>query len=118
MDQAEIKALRKALGLSQQKLGVRLGLAAITVSRWERGIACPSREALGGLEELKRENSKPAKEEALVKKVISELRAFHRIRDPEPWRWEDAARKLISTIRREVETVYLLPTSKISGRDR
>ena len=39
MDQAEIKALRKALGLSQQELGVRLGLAAITVSRWERGIA-------------------------------------------------------------------------------
>lgn len=112
MEQAEIKALREALGLSQQELGVRLGLAAITVSRWERGIAYPSREALRGLEELRRESSKPAKEEALVKKVISELRAFHRIRDPEPWRWEEAAKKLISTIRREVETVYLLPTSK------
>lgn len=98
MDQQEIRALREALGLSQQELGVRLGLAAITVSRWERGISHPHREALRGLEELRRESSKPAREEALIKKVISELKAFHRVRDPEPWRWEEAARKLIAMI--------------------
>lgn len=100
MNQEEIRALRETLGLSQQDLGVRLGLAAITISRWERGASQPSREALRGLEELRWEASKPAREEALVKKVISELKAFHRIRDPEPWRWEDAAKRLISTIRR------------------
>lgn len=99
MDQEEIKALRETLGLSQQELGVKLGLAAITISRWERGISQPRREAIRGLEQLRREASKPAREEALVKKVISEIKAFHRIRDPEPWRWEDAARRLISTIR-------------------
>lgn len=98
MDRQEIKALRETLGLSQQELGVKLGLAAITVSRWERGTSQPRREALKGLEQLRREASKPAREEALVKKVISEIKDFHRIRDPEPWRWERIARKLIAMI--------------------
>lgn len=100
MNQEEIRALREALGLSQQDLGVRLGLAAITVSRWERGVSQPGREALRGLEELRWEASTPAKEQALAKKVISELKAFHRCRNPEPWRWEDTAKRLISMIRR------------------
>ncbi|MFQ5874133.1 MAG: helix-turn-helix domain-containing protein [Dehalococcoidia bacterium] len=99
MDRQEIRALREALGLSQQELGLRLGLAAITASRWERGISHPNREALKGLEELRRESSKSAREEALVKKVISELKALHRVKDPEPWRWEEAPRRLISMIR-------------------
>lgn len=71
MDQEEIKVLRETLGLSQQELGVKLGLVAITVSRWERGISQPRREALRGLEQLRRDASKPAREGALVKKVMN-----------------------------------------------
>lgn len=42
MDNKEIKALRKKLGLTQKELAARVRVDAITVSRWERGEQHPS----------------------------------------------------------------------------
>lgn len=38
MTPEELKAIREAMGLSQGKLGERLGVTYETVGRWERGI--------------------------------------------------------------------------------
>lgn len=43
---AIIRAARLACGLSQQDLADRLGIASITVSKWERGVHTPSWETL------------------------------------------------------------------------
>lgn len=37
MDGRELRAFRDRLGLSQSGLAVKLGIAANTVARWERG---------------------------------------------------------------------------------
>jgi DNA-binding XRE family transcriptional regulator len=52
---AYIKTLREALGLTQTGLGERLGVAKITISRWERGDLRPGGESLAKLESLRRE---------------------------------------------------------------
>ena len=36
-----IQALRKARGISQAQLAIKLGITAPAVSKWERDIACP-----------------------------------------------------------------------------
>lgn len=43
---ADIKALRKALGLTQESLAAEVGVAVSTVNRWEQGVAKPSRLAV------------------------------------------------------------------------
>lgn len=40
---------RKELGLTQQELGLQLGVSAKAVSKWERGLSCPDVELLGQL---------------------------------------------------------------------
>ena len=45
-----LKKLRKRLGLSQQALAVRLGIALPTVSRWENKRSLPSPLALEKIE--------------------------------------------------------------------
>lgn len=42
MSGADIKKIREALGLSQQRFGQLLGVHWVTVSRWERGELRPS----------------------------------------------------------------------------
>ncbi|NQV81683.1 MAG: helix-turn-helix domain-containing protein [Alphaproteobacteria bacterium] len=42
MDSLEIVSLRNSLGLSQSEFGQLLGAHAMTVSKWERGLAYPS----------------------------------------------------------------------------
>ena len=54
MDATEIKALRKALGLSQERMAQAIGVSFMAVSRWERGLAKPSRLAMEKLGQLKR----------------------------------------------------------------
>lgn len=41
-----IRALRERLGLSQEKLAVRLGVSFQTVNRWEKGRVTPSPMAI------------------------------------------------------------------------
>ena len=55
MEAAEIKALREALGLSQEQLARHLGVSFVSVSRWERGLAKPSPLATEKLDQIRRE---------------------------------------------------------------
>jgi DNA-binding transcriptional regulator YiaG len=48
----DIKAIRLALGFTQEDLARKLGLALSTVSKWEQGIFSPSRLAREKIEKL------------------------------------------------------------------
>ncbi len=48
-----VRTLREALGLTQKRFGERLGVDAMTVSRWERGTVQPGPAALKALEKLR-----------------------------------------------------------------
>lgn len=50
-----IRRLRRQMGLSQQELAVRLGVALPTVSRWENRRSKPSPLALDRIEALLRD---------------------------------------------------------------
>ncbi len=51
-----IATLRKALGLTQERLGQRLGVDKMTISRWERGTVKPSRESVVALDHLRKQS--------------------------------------------------------------
>lgn len=48
----QIKAARKAKGVSQEKLAVRLGVVRHTVSKWENGMSVPDADVLIQIAEL------------------------------------------------------------------
>ena len=48
----QIKAARKAKGVSQEKLAVRLGVVRQTVSKWENGMSVPDADVLIKIAEL------------------------------------------------------------------
>jgi transcriptional regulator with XRE-family HTH domain len=52
MNAAEIKALRKRLGLTQRGLAIALGVATSCVGNWETGVAAPSVRATVKLNDL------------------------------------------------------------------
>ena len=47
-----MRAVRRAAGFTQKELASELGVEAITVSRWERGVTSPSLSRLRGIAEL------------------------------------------------------------------
>ena len=49
---ASIRKLRTSLGWTQAQLASALGVDAVTVSRWERGIASPRRRHLALMDEF------------------------------------------------------------------
>lgn len=49
-----ILALRKSIGLSQEKLAQKLNVRFATVNRWERGHHIPSRLALRAIRQVAR----------------------------------------------------------------
>ena len=53
MDKNQIRELRIALRLTQQEFALKLGVALMTVSRWETGAKTPSLRNLRKIEELK-----------------------------------------------------------------
>src|SRR5258708_39075771 len=46
IDQYEIRIMRMALGISQEKLANRLGVSFATVNRWEKGLHTPRSGAI------------------------------------------------------------------------
>ena len=64
MDKEMIKQIREALGLSQEDFAREIGATSITVSRWERGKAKPSRMARQRLEQLARQAGVPHTQKA------------------------------------------------------
>ncbi len=46
VDQYEIRIMRKALGISQERLANRLGVSFATVNRWEKGLHAPRSGAI------------------------------------------------------------------------
>lgn len=42
MNELDVKAIRKKLGLTQKKLAEKLGVAEATVQNWERGLTIPA----------------------------------------------------------------------------
>lgn len=53
-----IRTLREALGLTQAALAERLGVDAMTVSRWERGTVKPRASAVKAMDKLRRESGR------------------------------------------------------------
>ena len=49
-EKIDVKALRLRLGLTQEDVARKLGLALSTVSKWEQGVTSPSRLALEKIE--------------------------------------------------------------------
>ena len=49
-----ITSLREALGMTQSEFGRRIGVAGLTVSRWERGEVRPGGESVTAIEKLRR----------------------------------------------------------------
>ncbi len=49
----EIKNMRLSLNMSQQAFSTKMGISIVSLSRWERGHARPSRLASEKLEEMK-----------------------------------------------------------------
>ena len=47
-----IKAIRKAKGLSQQELAVKLNVVRQTISKWEQGLSVPDSDMLISLSEV------------------------------------------------------------------
>lgn len=50
-----ITSLREALGMTQTEFGKRIGVAEMTVSRWERGEVRPGAESVAAIEKLRGE---------------------------------------------------------------
>ena len=55
MNPIEIKALRSSLGLTQESFAVLVGVAQLTISRWETAAAKPTRLAVQKLKQLKQQ---------------------------------------------------------------
>lgn len=60
VQEADVRTVRKTLGLSQEKLAEKLGVTRNTVSRWELGEVSPSAENLIALNRLLTQIEDPA----------------------------------------------------------
>ena len=54
MDGVEIARLRQALGMTHKQFAARIGVARLTVQRWERGVNKPHGLDARALEDLAR----------------------------------------------------------------
>lgn len=60
IQEADVRTVRKKLGLSQEKLAEKLGVTRNTISRWELGEVSPSAENLTALNRLLTQLEDPA----------------------------------------------------------
>ena len=56
-----MRAVRKSLGLTQEKMAARLGVSFPTINRWENGRSQPSPLALQRIEQILEEMGKDGK---------------------------------------------------------
>lgn len=67
---ADVGALRRALGVTQQELATLLGVSSVTVSRWERGVSTPTRRIRLRLDELAQQSHGPSSGRTTVAGVL------------------------------------------------
>lgn len=68
-----VRALRKSMGLTQERFAKRLGVDWRSVHRWEHGDARPSNMAKRRLHELEHEHAHGTPEPSTPRRVRAEL---------------------------------------------
>lgn len=53
-----VKAIRKAMGLTQEQFAAEFGVTVATVNRWENGRAAPQPLAMKHLNELRKKHGR------------------------------------------------------------
>lgn len=71
-----IKAIRKAKGLSQEELAVKLNVVRQTISKWEKGLSVPDSEMLVTLSEVLETPVSTLLGETLVEPQADDLKAI------------------------------------------
>ena len=56
----DVKTIRQALGMTQERLAQKLGVSFVTISRWELGKSKPSPMAIQKLDKLEKSLPKAA----------------------------------------------------------
>ena len=74
--QANIKTLRKAKGLSQEELAVKLHVVRQTISKWEKGLSVPDSDMLLALSEALEAPVSMLLGEAVPEQETDELKAI------------------------------------------
>ena len=76
MLQENIKTLRKAKGLSQEELAVKLHVVRQTISKWEKGLSVPDSDMLLALSEALEAPVSTLLGEAVPEQETDELKAI------------------------------------------
>lgn len=71
-----IKTLRKAKGLSQEELAIRLNVVRQTISKWERGLSVPDSEMLISIAEVLDTNVSTLLGESIVETKTEDLKVI------------------------------------------
>ncbi len=71
MNAAEIRTIRDRLGLTQPQLAQLLGVHALTVSKWERGILTPSVHQATMLQSFGKAAKKPDVGDAAAQALVT-----------------------------------------------
>ena len=71
-----IKAIRKAKGLSQQELAVKLNVVRQTVSKWEQGLSVPDSDLLISLSEMLETPVSTLLGETVMESEVDDLKAI------------------------------------------
>jgi len=72
----QIRAIRKATGLTQEQFAAKLGVTFPTVNRWENQKTIPSPLALQKLEKLRKELIRNGVE---IKAITAEDKSMHKV---------------------------------------
>ena len=71
-----IKTLRKAKGLSQEELAIKLNVVRQTISKWEQGLSVPDAEMLIKLAEVLDTNVSTLLGEKITESKVDDLKAI------------------------------------------
>ncbi|WP_041138374.1 helix-turn-helix domain-containing protein [Beduini massiliensis] len=71
-----IKAIRKAKGLSQQELAIKLNVVRQTISKWEQGLSVPDSDMLISISEVLETSVSTLLGETVVETQVDDLKAI------------------------------------------